>query len=188
MNGTATAVLPTLREGFDRHVRVVLLGLQCRDVADGRVVSEGLQLVLHDLWRAPHARLSRALTPNRSGVFALNDFPGIRHFLTPQEADNDGLVAFDGFGSPVSPSSPDAPRFRLTVHDRLGRYVDLALTPTLGQGLWGPVSTASSQGVQPHVPLYSSATRTPPSAWPACAPSCARPHALQTPSRGHTCA
>lgn len=165
MTGTATAMpsaLPTLRSGFDRHVSFALLGVQCRDVADGRVVSDGLQLVLEDLWRPPHARSWRTLSPNASGVFALHDFPGIRRFLTPQEADEHGPVDLDGVVSPASPASPDVPRFRLTVHDRLSRYVDMALTPTLGQGLWGPVSTASSPDVQPHVPLYSSATRTPP--------------------------
>lgn len=154
MSPTVTAMLPTLQAGFDRPARRALLGVQCRDVADGRVVSDGLQLVLHDLWQPRPTRQVRVLSANRSGVFALHDFPGIRSFLTPSEADSDTAVALDDLGSPAS---PDLPRFRLTVHDTLNRYVDMALTPTLGQGLWGPLGDAL-----PHVPLYSAATRTPP--------------------------
>lgn len=166
MSPTVTAMLPTLQAGFDRPARRALLGVQCRDVADGRVVSDGLQLVLHDLWQARPTRQARVLSANRSGVFALHDFPGIRSFLTPSEADSDAALALDDLGSPAS---PDLPRFRLTVHDTLNRYVDMALTPTLGQGLWGPLdgaispaSPASLSTAWPHVPLYSAATRTPP--------------------------
>lgn len=166
MNPTAIAIQPTLQPGFDRQVRRALLGVQCRDVADGRLVSDGLQLVLHDLWQPRPTRQVRVLSANRGGVFALHDFPGIRSFLTPSEADSDAALALDDLGSPAS---PDLPRFRLTVHDTLNRYVDLALTPTLGQGLWGPldgaispVSPASLSTALPHVPLYSAATRTPP--------------------------
>ncbi|TDP85773.1 hypothetical protein EV672_102122 [Aquabacterium commune] len=154
MSPTVTAMLPTLRAGFDRPVRRALLGVQCRDVADGRVVSDGLQLVLYDLWQPRPTRQARVLNTNRSGVFALHDVPGIRSFLTPSEADSDAALALDDLGSPAS---PDLPRFRLTVHDTLNRYVDMALTPTLGQGLWGPLGDGL-----PHVPLYSAATRTPP--------------------------
>ena len=163
MNPTALATQPTLQPGFDRHVRRALLGVQCRDVADGRVVSDGLQLVLHDLWQPLPTRQVRVLSANRSGVFALHDFPGIRSFLTPSEADSNAAFALDDLGSPAS---PDLPRFRLTVHDTLNRYVDLALTPALGQGLWGPLGETSSPAALPdalpHVPLYSAATRTPP--------------------------
>lgn len=141
---------PTLQPGFDRTVRRPLLGVQCRDVADGRVVSEGLRLVLHDLWQPRQTRQALALSANRSGVFTLHDAPRLHTFLTPQEADAAEPAADDH----TAIASPEAPRFRLTVHDTLGRYVDMALTPTLGQGLWGPHV--------PHVPLYSAATRTPP--------------------------
>lgn len=160
MSPTVTVMRPTLQAGFDRHVRRALLGVQCRDVADGRVVSDGLQLVLHDLWQP---RQTRTLSANRNGVFALHEFPGVRSFLTPSEADSDAALALDDLGSPAS---PDLPRFRLTVHDTLNRYVDTALTPVLGQGLWGPLgataSPASATDTWPHVPLYSAATRTPP--------------------------
>ncbi len=166
MSPTVTATLPTLQAGFDRPARRALLGVQCRDVADGRVVSDGLQLVLHDLWQPRPTRQMRVLSANRQGVFALHDFPGIRSFLTPSEAGSDTLPTgstMDGLGSPAS---PDLPRFRLTVHDTLGRYVDMALTPELGQGLWGPLadvpSPADALVAPPHVPLYSAATRTPP--------------------------
>jgi len=164
MSPTVTAMLPTLQAGFDRPARRALLGVQCRDVADGRVVSDGLQLVLHDLWQARPNRQLRVLSANRSGVFALHDFPGIRSFLTPTEADSDAALPIDDLGSPAS---PDLPRFRLTVHDTLNRYVDMALTPTLGEGLWGPLGATSSPATPlsdalPHVPLYSAATRTPP--------------------------
>lgn len=159
MSPVVSAALPTLQPGFDRPARRALLGVQCRDVADGRVVSDGLQLVLHDLWQP---RQSRVLSANRSGVFALHDFPGIHSFLTPEQADGSVPVT-DGSGSPTS---PDEPRFRLTLHDTQGRYVDMALTPVLGQGLWGPLADASSPPSAhpevPHVPLYSAATRTPP--------------------------
>jgi len=159
MSPLVTAVLPTLQPGFDQPARRALLGVQCRDAADGRVVSDGLDLVLHDLWQP---RQRRSLSANRSGVFALHDFPGLRSFLTPDEADGQVPVADDL----VALVSPDEPRFRLTLHDTQGRYLDMALTPSLGQGLWGPWPDGSSPPnaviETPHVRLYSAATRTPP--------------------------
>lgn len=155
MSALLDTAMPTLQPGSDRHVRRALLGVQCRDVADGRVVSDGLRLVLHDLWQPRHRRV---LSANRSGVFALHDFPGLRTCLTPSEADDNAALS----GGVAALTSPDEPRFRLTLHDTLGRYVDMALTPTLGQGLWGPLETLASPTEAPHVPLYSAATRTPP--------------------------
>ena len=83
---------------------------------------------------------NQSLSANRSGVFALHDFPGLRSFLTPDEADGQVPVADDL----VALVSPDEPRFRLTLHDTQGRYLDMALTPSLGQGLWGPWPDGSS--------------------------------------------
>jgi len=155
MNTLLDAALPALQPGSDRVVRRPLLGVQCRDAVDGRVVSDGLRLVLHDLWQP---RQRRVLSANRSGVFALHDFPGLHTSMKPEETD----VNAPPVGGTATLTSPDEPRFRLTLHDALGRYVDMALTPALGQGLWGPLAASVSPAEAPHVPLYSAATRTPP--------------------------
>ena len=63
-----------LQPGFDRVVRSALLGLQFRDAVDGRVVGEGLEVQIQDLWQP---RRHQMLTANRSGIFALHAFAGL---------------------------------------------------------------------------------------------------------------
>lgn len=135
-----TALL--LAPGHDRIVRAPLLGLQCRDAVDLKVVDDGLQVELIDLWR-PGRR--QRLAANRSGVFALHAAPG--------------LAGFDSAAA-ASPSAPD--RWRLEVRDTLGRYVPAALAATLpAGGLLGP---ADGSPGEPYLPLYSAVTRTSPPA------------------------
>jgi len=133
-----------LQPGHDRVLRRALLGLQFRDVLDGRVVAEGLRVDLQDLWQPRH---NRALVANPSGVFVLHDFPGLR-----------------GFGDDALPSPAEAGRFRLTAVDTSGRYLPVALAPPLSaDGLWAPdlVSPWVSPPDQPgHVPLWPAATRS----------------------------
>lgn len=128
-----------LRPGADRIVRQALLGVQFRDAVDGRVVAEGLDVQIDDLWQ-PRRRAK--LVANRSGVFALHSFAGLR---------GDGGDTVD---------SPNAGRFRVTAQDLLGRYVSTAVSPTLpGDGLFAPSSAGSPAALPPHVPLFSAATR-----------------------------
>lgn len=132
---------PAIAPAADRIVRVPLLGLQCRDAVDRKVVDDGLQVTLVDRWRP--GRVQR-LAANRSGVFALHAAPG--------------FAGFDDDGAGDSPAAAD--RWRLEVRDTQGRYVPAALAVALpGGGLVGPVH--GSPGT-PYLPLYSAVTRTPP--------------------------
>ncbi len=130
-----------LQPGFDRVVRSALLGLQFRDAVDGRVVGEGLEVQIQDLWQP---RRHQMLTANRSGIFALHAFAGLR-------GDDD-----DAIDSPTGPG-----RFRVDVRDTRGRYLPLALQPELpAGGLWSPDGGgASPPTATPHVRLFSAATR-----------------------------
>ena len=129
-----------LSPGFDRVVRQALLGIQFRDAVDGRVVADGLQVELADLWQPQRRQL---LVANRSGVFALHRFAGLR-----------------GFGDDLPDSPPSPGRFRVTARDPLGRYVATAVSPTLpAAGLFAPAASGSPSVPPPHVPLYSAATR-----------------------------
>jgi hypothetical protein len=137
-----------LQPAFDRVERHALLGVMCRDAVDGRLVSDGLQVELLDLWRP--AWTSR-LAANRSGVFALHAAPGLR-----------------GFGDDAIGSPPATGRWRLIVSDPLGRYLPTAASPMLPHdGLFGAGSGAvagSPPAFLPFVPLYSAATRALPPA------------------------
>ncbi len=140
-------MLAALQPGFERIVRSALLGVQFRDALDGRVVAEGLQVQIQDLWQ-PSRRL--VLTANRSGIFALHAFAGMRGF------------GDDALDSPPSP--PETGRFKLTARDTLGRYLPVSLLPELpdlrGAGLWSPVAAWTSPlNPVPHVPLFSATTR-----------------------------
>jgi hypothetical protein len=142
-------MLATLQPGFDPIARSALLGLQFRDAVDGRCVSEGLQVEIQDLWQ-PRRRL--ALTANRSGVFALHAFAGLRGWVDD---------AAQAVSSPADPS-----RFRVTAIDTLGRYLPVSLRPELPiSGLWSPDRAWSSPPDRPpHVPLFSATTREMPGA------------------------
>jgi hypothetical protein len=146
-----------LRPGHDTVVRRALLGLQCRDLVDHRVVAEGLRVELVDLWR-PERR--RDLVANRSGVFVLHDFPGLNSF-------GDVPAGASPADSSTTASSPgdEAGRWRLTVRDTLARYLPLTLAPTLpAEGLLGLAGGAVSPAgphsdTDPWLPLYSAPTR-----------------------------
>jgi hypothetical protein len=142
-------MLATLQPGFDRSVRSALLGVQFRDAVSGRVVGDGLQVEIQDLWQ-PQRR--QQLASNRSGIFALHAFAGLRGF---------GDDALEPASSPADPG-----RFRLTVRDTLGRYLPVSLRPDLpSTGLWSPLGAwTSPPELAPHVPLFSAATRTLPGA------------------------
>lgn len=128
-----------LRAGADTVIRHALLGLQFRDAVDGRVVADGLDVQINDLWQ-PHRR--QALVANRSGVFALHRFAGLH-----------------GDGNDVA-DSPNAGRFRVTARDLWSRYVPTAVSPTLpGEGLFALAGMGSPAALPPHVPLFSAATR-----------------------------
>jgi len=130
----------TLSPGHDTIVREALLGLQFRDAVDGRVVAEGLQVEIEDLWQP---RRRQALMANRSGVFALHRFAGQR-----------------GFGDDDIDSPQVANRFRVTARDTLGRYVATSVSPPVpGDGLFAPRAAGSPPGLTRHVPLFSAATR-----------------------------
>ena len=129
-----------LRPGFDAVVRSPLLGVQFRDAVDGRVVADGLRVEIEDLWQPGR---KRALEANRSGVFALHEFAGMR-----------------GFEGDIVDSPPAPGRFRVTAVDPLGRYVATAFSPPLPcPGLYAPASAGSPSAAPTHVPLYSAATR-----------------------------
>jgi len=137
-----------LAPGFDRIVRQAVLGLQCRDVIDGRVVADGLNVRLHDRWRPGW---TAKLAANLSGAFVLHAAPGMH-----------------GFGDlPVaSPAEPG--RWRLEIEDKQGRYLPVAAEPLLPLGdLFGigpGTAPASPPGALPYVPLYSAPTRPVPPA------------------------
>lgn len=139
-----------LQPGFDRVQRHALLGVQFRDAATGRIVDEGLQLTLQDLWR-PHR--VQALQANRSGTFVLHaaaGMPGIAAAPPPT------------LGSPAEPA-----RYQLQVLDTHRRYLPTCLQPELPtSGLWAPAvrspataTSAPGSDLPPHVPLFSAATR-----------------------------
>jgi hypothetical protein len=138
----------TLRPGFDRIVRTAPLGVQFRDVLDRRVVSDGLRV---DVWDAQRPDRPLGLHASPSGVFVAHALPGI-----------------SGFGGQdvTSPMPTGEDRFRLSVRDPLGRYVEASIALALpGNGLFEPACLHESppHGL-PHVPLYSAATRPLPSA------------------------
>jgi hypothetical protein len=143
-------MLATLQPGLDRIVRSALLGVQFRDAVDGRVVAEGLDVQIQDLWQ-PGRRL--AMTANRGGIFAPHAFAGMRGF------GDDGPAS-----GPVSPGEPA--RFHLSARDTLGRYLPVSLAPELpSPGLWSPGGAwASPPDAAAHVPLFSAATRVLPAA------------------------
>jgi hypothetical protein len=142
-------MLATLQPGHDRIVRSALLGVQFRDAVTGRVVGEGLQVEIQDLWQAQRRQ---PLTSNRSGIFALHGFAGLRGY---------------GDDPPPPVNSPADPgRFSLTARDTLGRYLPVRLRPELpSPGLWSPHGAwTSPPELAPHVPLFSATTRTLPGA------------------------
>lgn len=135
---------PQLRAGHDTQVREALFGVQFRDALGGRVVADGLEVEIEDRWQPPaQNQRRRTLVANRSGVFVLHAFAGLR---------GDEGEALD---------PPPAPgRFRVTVRDRLARYVPTALSPALpGDGLFALAGGGSPLALPPHVPLFSAATR-----------------------------
>lgn len=146
-----------LQPGFDHLVRRPLLGVQCRDAADGRVVAEGLQARLVDAWRPGW---QQDLAANRSGVFALHALRGMSSFVDAAPA--------DGVPGPLETSPPEAERWRLEITDTHGRYLPVAFAPILP---WGDLvgvgdgaPPASPPQALPHVPLYSAPARVLPPA------------------------
>lgn len=133
-----------LAPGFDRIVRHAVLGLQCRDAVDGRVVADGLRVRLHDGWRSAW---TAELAANRSGVFVLHAAPGLH-----------------GFGAAAAVVSPAEPgRWRLEIEDVQGRYLPVAAEPLLPLdelfGVGPGAAPASPPDALPYVPLYSAPTR-----------------------------
>jgi hypothetical protein len=110
-----------LRPGFDSVVRRALLGVLCRDAVAGRVVSDGLQLVLLDRQRPA---LRQPLLRNGSGVFVLHDLPGWPRFGEDFSAVAGAFSSDDS--PPVSPtltSPPGDGRYTLQATDTLGRFL-----------------------------------------------------------------
>lgn len=133
-----------LRPGADVIARDALLGVQFRDAVGGGVVAQGLEVTIEDRWRpAAQPGRTRGLVANRSGVFALHAFAGQR-----------------GCAGEALDSPPATDRFRITVRDRLARFVPMAFMVTLpSDGLVALAGGGSPQALPPHVPLYSAATR-----------------------------
>lgn len=138
----------TLRPGFDRIVRTAPLGVQFRDVLDGRVVSDGLHVAL---WDAQRPDRPLRLHAGPSGVFLAPALPGMNGF---------------GEESVSSPALTVEKRFRLSVRDSFGRYVEASIALALpSNGLFEPACLQGSPSAGlPHVPLYSAATRPLPGA------------------------
>lgn len=139
----------TLRPGYDRVVRTAPLGVRFRDVLDRRVVADGLRVDLLDAQR-PTKPLRLHASP--SGVFVAHAVPGMNGF--------DDIEVTSPGGMPN--------RYSLSVRDTMGRYVDarIALVPP-SDGLFEPAclhASPSADDTEPHVPLYSAATRALPAA------------------------
>jgi hypothetical protein len=134
-------VIRTLRPGFDRHVLRAPFAVMFRDRLDAAVVADGLRVELRDARRPGPAQ---PLTANPHGVFVAHTVRGLRPLT-------------EGAGA----SPPAQRRFRLTVADTHGRFVPLRMDADLPvDGLFQPACLdASPSDAEPHVPLFSAATR-----------------------------
>jgi hypothetical protein len=97
--------------------RTVPLGLRCVDISTRSQVSAGLSVTALPTERAARPA---AASLTRSGVYALQDLPGLRELeFAPEEA-------------PASPpASPAGREFAVLVEDALGRYLPYAMRLTL---------------------------------------------------------
>lgn len=130
-----------LRHGFDRQVIEAPFGVVFRDCLDRRVIADGLSVELSDV-RRPDRK--QRLSANGRGVFVAHTLPRLRP------------TADDGAASP-----PVSRRFSLSVSDAQARFLPLRLEAELpATGLYHADCLGSSPTVdEPHLPLYSAATR-----------------------------
>jgi hypothetical protein len=126
--------------------RTALLGVRFWDRITGHTVSDGLEVV-------ESMSGTRAL-PNRSGVFVLNELPGLRARVFG--AGDDAFWA----------SPPAASTIGFTVVDRLGQFLPFAFTADVPfRGLFAEdcgLIASPPDGVVGGVPLFSAPSRTAP--------------------------
>jgi hypothetical protein len=127
---------------LERTTRTALLGIRPWDGVTGRAVTDGLTLT--------ELRHGVAATPNRSGVFAFHDLPGLR--ASSFGAGDDAFWA----------SPPAQAELRLELADELGRYLPFrfaAHAPARGllAETCGPSSPPDAD--VPGVPLFSAPSR-----------------------------
>jgi hypothetical protein len=126
--------------------RTALLGVRFWDRVTGRVVADGLDVV--------ETTSGRRLTPNPSGVFVLQELPGLR--ASASGAGGDAFWA----------SPPAAATIACRVVDPRERFLSFAFgTEVPLRGLFAEdcgLAGSPPDAVAGGVPLFSSASRTPP--------------------------
>lgn len=130
---------------LERTTRTALLGVRPWDGATGRAVTDGLTLT--------ELRHGTAAIPNRSGVFAFHDLPGLR------------ASAFGAGDDAFWASPPAHVELELELVDELGRYLPFrfaAHAPARGLFVESCGPSSPPEVEVPGVPLFSAPGRVVP--------------------------